>query len=531
MCSQYDWASPEEVSIRSRAAHCRQTLRTSQSATTLLDVQSTASLRPDEITLFTELIDYHERSGLVGRPDEEFAVAFVGNDGDLTHPGLGHGRQVSMRTLRRFDKLDLIEILTQTDAAMTFGLADDFRKRWASLTSPTPTAPAVFISVAEAQKETLARPFRDLLAGSSVHAFIVSDEPLLENSWTPEQKVEAYLDRSNAVVVFATGDLATQGETYTRPNIADEIARARSRPGLRDRVCVLREQGVMLPSNINPAYEGLDPDRPEPAFRRALQQLAAWGLPVAVPPEPPTTLAGSSSSSGRRHPAEDHADTSVDHRELFERAVGRIPSRLNTAGEPSIALTVAGGPHQPVLRPTELEDPKLANRLTQELLFGDAALFDPSDGTTSAMSGNSLIIKQSRSWLALDAEGTVVVLRPLRRGAQPRGMSAVIEEDVRADIEGALRFVNRLLSIIDARGGLTYVAPVVALLGAGYGAWRTRAEQAASPDSMTMNMMAPNEPAIARLSPPARPRIALRDEPAELAADLTVLLRREVVKS
>ena len=147
------------------------------------------------------------------------------------------------------------------------------------------------------------------------------------------------------------------------------------------------------------------------------------------------------------------------------------------------------------------------------------------------MSGNSLIIKQSRSWLALDAEGTVVVLRPLRRGAQPRGMSAVIEEDVRADIEGALRFVNRLLSIIDARGGLTYVAPVVALLGAGYGAWRTRAEQAASPDSMTMNMMAPNEPAIARLSPPARPRIALRDEPAELAADLTVLLRREVVKS
>ena len=45
---------------------------------------------------------------------------------------------------------------------------------------------------------------------------------------------------------------------------------------------------------------------------------------------------------------------------------------------------------------------------------------------------------------------------------------------------------------------------------------------------MTMNMMARDEPAIARLSPPARPRVALRDEPAELAADLTVLLRREV---
>jgi hypothetical protein len=359
----------------------------------------------------------------------------------------------------------------------------------------------------------------------------VSDEPLLENAWTPEQKVDAYLDRSDAVVVFATGELIAQGQTYTRLNIADEIGRARSRAGLRDRVCVLREHGVTLPSNINPAYESLDADRPEPAFRRALQQLAAWGLPVSVPPEPPSISAGSTSSSGRRHQTEDQADTSVDHQELSERAIGRIPSRLNTAGEPSLALTIASGPHQAVLRPTELEDPKLAAQLTQELLFGEAALFDPSEGTTSAMLGNSLIIKQTRSWLALDAEGTVVVLRPLRRGVQPGGLSAVVEEDVRSDIEGMLRFVDRLLDVIDARGRLTHVAPVVALLAAGYGAWRTRAEQAASPNSMAMNITARDEPAVARLSPPARLRAALRDQPAELAADLTVLLRREAVKS
>jgi hypothetical protein len=497
-------------------------------------VQSNSSLRPDEVALFTDLIDYHERSGLAGQLDDEFAVVFVGNDGDLTHPGLGNGRRVSMRTLRRFEKLGLIEILTRTDAAMTFGLADDFPARWSSVAAPAPAAlaaPAVFISVAEGQKEKLARPFRDRLAVSGVRGFIVSDEPLLENAWTPEQKVDAYLDRSNAVVVFATGELVAEGHMYTRLNIADEIGRARSRAGLRDRVCVLREHGVTLPSNINPAYESLDVDRPEPAFRLALQQLAAWGLPVSVPPEPPSTSAGSSSSSTRRHPTEDQADASVDHQELFERAIGRVPSRLNTAGEPSLALTVAGGPQQSVLRPTELEDPVLANQLTRELLFGDAALLDPSEGTTSAMSGNSLIIKQSRSWLALDAEGTVVVLRPLRRGVQPGGLSAVIEEDVRSDIEGALRFVDRLLGIIDGRGRLTHVAPVVALLAAGYGAWRTRAEHAASPNSMAMNITARDEPPVARLSPPARLRSALHDQPAELAADLTVLLRREAVKS
>ncbi len=505
-------------------------LRTFRPAATLLDVQSNAGLRPDEVTLFTELIDYHERSSIVGRPDDEFTVAFVGNEGDLTHPGLGHGRPVSMRTLRRFERLGLIEVLSQTDAAMSFALADDFRERWSALTSPTEIVAAVFISVAESKKAKLAWPFRDLLAANGVRGFIVSDEPLLQDTWTPEQKVEAYLDRSSAVVVFATGDLAASGDRYTRPNIADEIARARSRRGLRDRVCVLREHGVTLPSNINPAYEGFDPDHPEPAFRRAMQQLATWGLPVSVPPEAPSSPSDSAQPSGRRHPAEDHADTSVDHRELLERALGRVPSRLTTAGEPSLAVILVGSPNQPVLRPSELEDPTLANQLTRDLLFGEAALFDPSDGTTSAMSWNSLIVKQTRSWLALDAEGTVVVVRPLRRDRQPVGLSAIIEEDVRSDIEGVLHFADGLYRALDARGGLTHVVPVVALLGAGYGAWRTRAEQAASPNSMTMNIAA-GEQVVARLSPPARLRDALQDAPEELAADLTVLLRREAVKT
>ena len=482
------------------------------------------------MTLFSELIDYHERSSLAGRVDDEFTVAFVGNEGDLTHPGLGRGRSVSMRTLRRFARVGLIEVLSETDAAMSFALADDFRQRWSALTSPTEVAPGVFISVAEGQKPTLARPFRDHLAATGVRGFIVSDEPLLERTWTPEQKVEAYLDRSTAVVVFATGDLTGSGDTYTRPNIADEIARARSRPELRDRVCVLREHGVTLPSNINPAYEGLDPVQPEPAFRRALQQLAAWGLPVAVPPETPSSPSSAARPSGRRHPAEDHADTSVDHRELIERALGLIPTQVNTAGEPSLAVTIVSGPRQPVLRPSELEDPKLANELTRELLFGEPALFDPSDGTTSAMSGNSLVVKQARSWLALDAEGAVVVVRPLRRGPQPSGLSAIIEDDVQADIEGVLRFVDGLLRVVDARGGLTHVVPVVTLLGARYGAWRTRAEHAASPNSMTMNVTA-GEQVVARLTPPARLRDALRDAAGDLAADLTVLLRREAVRS
>jgi pimeloyl-ACP methyl ester carboxylesterase len=150
----------------------------------------------------------------------------------------------------------------------------------------------VFISCSERQKDALGRPFKALLAENGLPGFIVSDEPRPEGAWTPEEKVDAYLDRSDAVVVFATGDLEAGEDRYTRPNIGDEIGRARSKPHLRDRVCVLKEHGVTLPSNINPAYESLDLAHPEEGFRRAQAQLREWGLRV-------DRLPGSVAASGR----------------------------------------------------------------------------------------------------------------------------------------------------------------------------------------------------------------------------------------
>jgi pimeloyl-ACP methyl ester carboxylesterase len=145
-------------------------------------------------------------------------------------------------------------------------------------------ATGVFISCSERSKETLARPFKELLASTGLHGYIVSDEPRPDTAWTPEEKVDAYLDLSSAVVVFATADLEAGADRFTRPNIGDEIGRARSKPHLRNRVVVLKEHGVTLPSNIDPAYETLDPAQPQAAFERALAQLRAWNMPGAVPP-------------------------------------------------------------------------------------------------------------------------------------------------------------------------------------------------------------------------------------------------------
>jgi pimeloyl-ACP methyl ester carboxylesterase len=149
----------------------------------------------------------------------------------------------------------------------------------------------VFISCSERQKVALGRPFKALLAEHGLRGFIVSDEPRPEGAWTAEEKVDAYLARSDAVVVFATGDLEAGEDRYTRPNIGDEIGRARSEPHLRNRVCVLKEHGVTLPSNIDPAYESLDLAHPEEGFRRALAQLREWGLAVDRLPEAPPTAA------------------------------------------------------------------------------------------------------------------------------------------------------------------------------------------------------------------------------------------------
>jgi pimeloyl-ACP methyl ester carboxylesterase len=161
----------------------------------------------------------------------------------------------------------------------------------------------VFISCSELQKEALGRPFKALLAENGLRGFIVSDEPRPDGVWTPEEKVDAYLKRSDAVVVFATGDLEAGEDRYTRPNIGDEIGRARSEPHLRSRVCVLKEHGVTLPSNINPAYEALDLAHPEEAFRRALIQLREWGLPVDPLPEaPPAAPPRSPSRPSERPP-------------------------------------------------------------------------------------------------------------------------------------------------------------------------------------------------------------------------------------
>jgi hypothetical protein len=147
----------------------------------------------------------------------------------------------------------------------------------------------VFLSCMDAVKDRLARPIRDRLNDLGYLAVIVMDEPLLRGSFDAESKVNAYIQASDAFVALCTADSRVPGGTAQ--NIIDEIGRARSHPGLREVVCVLKEASVTLPSNINPVWEALEGDQPDPAFRVIRRQLDAWGVVPTMPRAAPTASA------------------------------------------------------------------------------------------------------------------------------------------------------------------------------------------------------------------------------------------------
>ena len=150
---------------------------------------------------------------------------------------------------------------------------------------------AVFLSCSENFKVKLAWPIRDALTGHGLRAIILSDEPPLPSPGLPgavAAKVEPYLDASSAFVALCTPDYElSDGSRYPKASIIDEIQRASARPHLRERSQVLKSPGVLLPSDVTPTYDSLDPARPAAAAEVVLKQLQQWGVYPLAPSAAP----------------------------------------------------------------------------------------------------------------------------------------------------------------------------------------------------------------------------------------------------
>lgn len=219
----------------------------------------------------------------------------------------------------------------------------------------------------------------------------------------------------------------------------------------------------------------------------------------------------------------------IDEQEVLSRAVALLPvQNRNTVEGPFIDVAVAGGPRQQLLRPVQMEDPALAERLLQEALFGADRLFDRSIGTDTGLDGSDLVIAQQRGpLLRLTEQGSMMLRLPVTEAHRDRGvfggLPAIIEETVQQRIATALGFAAAQLEHIDRTERITHVAIAVRITGSDYLGWRTRAEHAASPNSMTMGVGSPERGPVTTF----KRRAALRLDRRHIVEDLVVPLRRQ----
>jgi len=216
----------------------------------------------------------------------------------------------------------------------------------------------------------------------------------------------------------------------------------------------------------------------------------------------------------------------LDPEELLRQAVSNVTAEQGgyRRGLPSLVLSVAAGPSQAVLRPSEIEKPELARRLLQEALFGQHAIFSTAAGNESGIEGNSLVIQQGQEERVIKLDPQGGLLFRLKLEQQHMGM-VVIKEQLEQQIVSALKYAAWVLDQIDPTQRLTHVALAVSITDANSIVIRTQSEHDASPNSFSMGFGQRDDRPV-YLTPPHRLRAALNHEAEHLAEDLITLLRR-----
>ena len=223
----------------------------------------------------------------------------------------------------------------------------------------------------------------------------------------------------------------------------------------------------------------------------------------------------------------------VDEQEIAAIATALIPAEnRNQVTSTFLDVAIAGGPVQRILRPAELEAPALAEHLQQSAMFGDHRLFDRTRGSESGLVSADLVVRQERgASIKLTEHGSVALRIPLddpvtgQRGLnQMAGMMVIVEEDVQQRLTTALAFAASLFERIDPTQRLTRLAIAARIAGAEHRAWRTRAQNAANPNSVQIGHVGQQdrEPVIALIA-----RAALRLDRTNLIEDLLVPMRRQ----
>ena len=221
----------------------------------------------------------------------------------------------------------------------------------------------------------------------------------------------------------------------------------------------------------------------------------------------------------------------VDPEVLAKRATSLIPPESrNMVSAATLDVAIAAGPTQRILRPVEIEASALADSMLQTALFGQNPIFDRALGNEVGLAESELTIAQERGGsLRLDEQGSLLVRLPLdgterrRSGMDMGGMMVLVEEVIQAKLSTAIGYAAAAIEHIDPTQRITDVAIAARISGAEYRAWRTQAQHAASPGSVTIGYNGNRErlPVVT-----VQRRAALRLDRSRLVEDLLVPLRR-----
>lgn len=219
----------------------------------------------------------------------------------------------------------------------------------------------------------------------------------------------------------------------------------------------------------------------------------------------------------------------VDEKALLEQAINRIPDEPHgyVRSGHELILSIASGPRQPVLRPSQIDKKTLHETVLQAALFGPQKIFTPDRPNVVQIKDDQLFITHGEnSRVVMSGEGDILLQLTIKQASGGIGGMVVIEEHVTETMVAALRYAAWLLDHVDQTQRLTHVALAATISNNDHLVWRSVTEQRDNPDSYSMGFGHKNREPV-HLSPPSRPRPALVHQQTELVEDLVTLLRRQ----
>lgn len=222
-----------------------------------------------------------------------------------------------------------------------------------------------------------------------------------------------------------------------------------------------------------------------------------------------------------------NASGPVDEHELIQRALAQLPEsdRQSYQSQQRLLVSLAFGPKQNILRPSEIESMAFINDIKKEAMFGSFSIFDSELGTQHRLEQNGLQIEQGEkhnSFRLTPAGDMLFSVAFPGRGHMP----IVIEEDVTKTLCNVFSFAHELIDKIDPTQRLTHAAPAITFEDTQSLVWRSEAEQKEQPKSYSTGGFGSSKRNPVHLLPPVKRRAAIALDNSAMVEDLVVLLRR-----